>query len=154
MIKLLNINIYYKLALQCIFDKYYFYFFSVWRNTHNRSTFLNSSSLRHTRVMHFYNTININQYTGGPRYMREIGTQKIGSHITNSHIKRPRVTVNQRIGSRKEAISGSNILEIADKKTAYNEGCLYLYRGCNPHSLKFHVNMMSIDDNVFYFTLV
>jgi len=34
--------------------------------------------------------------------MREIGTQKIGSHITNSHIKRPRVTVNQRIGSRKE----------------------------------------------------
>jgi len=34
----------------------------VWRNTHNRSTFLNSSSLCHTRVMHFYNTININQY--------------------------------------------------------------------------------------------
>jgi len=57
--------------------------------------------------------------------MREIGTQKIGSHITNSHIKRPRVTVNQRIGSRKEAISGSHICEIADKKTAYNEGCLY-----------------------------
>jgi len=41
--------------------------------------------------------------------MREIGTQKIGSYITNSHIKRPRVTVNQRIGSRKEAISGSQI---------------------------------------------
>jgi len=40
-----------------------------------------------------------NQGTGGPRYMREIGTQKIGSHITNSHIKRPRVTVNHRIGS-------------------------------------------------------
>ncbi len=57
--------------------------------------------------------------------MREIGTQKIGSNITNSHIKRPRVTVNQRIGSRKEAISGSHICEIADKKTAYNEGCLY-----------------------------
>jgi len=57
--------------------------------------------------------------------MREIGTPKIGSHITNSHIKRPRVTVNQRIGSRKEAISGSHIREIADKKTAYNEGCLY-----------------------------
>jgi len=35
--------------------------------------------------------------------MRETGTQKIGSHITNLHIKRPRVTVNQRIGSRKEA---------------------------------------------------
>ena len=56
--------------------------------------------------------------------MREIGTQKMGSHITNLHIKRPRVTVNQRIGSRKEAISGSHIHEIADKKTAYNEGCL------------------------------
>ncbi len=62
--------------------------------------------------------------TGGPRYIREIGTQKIGSHITNSHIKRPRVTVNHRIGSRKEVISGLHICEIADKKTAYNEGCL------------------------------
>jgi len=58
--------------------------------------------------------------------MREIGTQNIGSHITNSNIKRPRVTVNQRIGSRKEAISGSHICKIADKKTAYNEGCLYI----------------------------
>jgi len=66
-------------------------------------------------------------HTGGPRYIREIGTQKIGLHITNLHIKRPRVTVNQRIGSRKEAISGSHILEIADKKTAYNEGCLYIH---------------------------
>jgi len=62
--------------------------------------------------------------TGGPRCIREKGTPKIGSHITNSHIKRPRITVNQRIGSRKEAISGSNIREITDKKTAYNEGCL------------------------------
>jgi len=33
--------------------------------------------------------------------MRDIGTPKIGSHITNSHIKRPRITVNLRIGSRK-----------------------------------------------------
>ncbi len=57
--------------------------------------------------------------------MREIGTPKIGLHISNSHIKRPRITVNQRIGSRKEAISTSHIREIADKKTAYNEGCLY-----------------------------
>jgi len=62
--------------------------------------------------------------------MREIGTQKIGSHITNSHIKRPRVTVNHRIGYRKEAISGSHICEIADKKTAYN-GCLYSFVACN-----------------------
>jgi hypothetical protein len=43
----------------------------------------------------------------------------------NSHIKRPRVIVNQRIGSRKEVISGSHIREIADEKTAYNVGCLY-----------------------------
>ncbi len=32
--------------------------------------------------------------TGGPRNMREIGTPKIGSHIMNLHIKRPRITVN------------------------------------------------------------
>ncbi len=56
--------------------------------------------------------------------MREIGTPKIGSHITNSHIKRSRITVNQRIGYRKEAISGLHICKMADKKTAYNEGCL------------------------------
>jgi len=53
--------------------------------------------------------------------MREIGTPKIGSNI-----KRPRMTVNLRIGSRKKAISGSHIRDIADKKTAYNEGRLYL----------------------------
>jgi len=44
--------------------------------------------------------------TGGPCYIREIGTPKMGSNIKNLHIKRPRITVNQRIGSRKEAISG------------------------------------------------
>jgi len=33
--------------------------------------------------------------------MREIGTQKIASYITNLHIKRPKITVNQRIGSKK-----------------------------------------------------
>jgi len=32
--------------------------------------------------------------TGLPRYMQEIGTPKIGSHIMNLHIKRPRLTVN------------------------------------------------------------
>jgi len=58
--------------------------------------------------------------------MWEIGTPKIGSHLTNSNIKRPRITVNKRIGSRKKAISGSHICKIADKKTAYNEGCLYI----------------------------
>jgi hypothetical protein len=58
--------------------------------------------------------------TGGPGYMRDIGTPKTGLHITNSYIKRPRITVNQRIGSRKEAISGSHVQETAD-----NEGHLY-----------------------------
>jgi len=57
--------------------------------------------------------------------MREIGTPKIGSHITNSHIKRPRITVNQGIGSTKEAISGLHTCKIADKKAAYNEGRLF-----------------------------
>jgi len=32
--------------------------------------------------------------TVGPRYMREIGTPKIDSHIKNSHLKRPRMTDN------------------------------------------------------------
>jgi hypothetical protein len=49
--------------------------------------------------------------------MLEIGTPKIGSNITNSHIKRLSFTVNKRIGSRKKAISGSHLHEIADKKT-------------------------------------
>jgi len=43
----------------------------------------------------------------------------------NSHLKRPRITINKRIGSRKKAISQSHIHEIADKKTAYNKGRLY-----------------------------
>ncbi len=60
--------------------------------------------------------------------MREIGTPKIGSHIMNLHIKRPRNIINWRIGSRKKAIFQSHILEIADKKTAYNKGRLYIAR--------------------------
>jgi len=32
--------------------------------------------------------------TGGPHYIREIGTPKICSHIMNSHIKRSTITVN------------------------------------------------------------
>ena len=66
-----------------------------------------------------------NRSTGGPRYMREIGTAKRCSHIMNSHIRRPTITVNKRIGSRKKDIFESHIREFADKKTAYNEGCLY-----------------------------
>ncbi len=63
--------------------------------------------------------------TGGPYYDREIGTPKIGSHITNFCIKRPTITVNLRIGSRKMAISQSHIRKNANKKAAYNEGRLY-----------------------------
>jgi len=40
-----------------------------------------------------FNNISI-ENTGGPCYMREIGTPKIGSHIMNLYIKRPRMTVN------------------------------------------------------------
>jgi hypothetical protein len=64
--------------------------------------------------------------TGGPRYMREIGTVKYVSHITNSHIKRPRITIKERIGSIKKDHSQSHIREFADKKTAYNEVRLYI----------------------------
>jgi len=36
-----------------------------------------------------------NKYnTGGPCYMREIGTPKIDWHIMNLHLKRPKITVN------------------------------------------------------------
>jgi len=45
----------------------------------------------------------------------------------NSHLKRPTITVNKRIGSRKKAIFQSHIHKFADKKTAYNESRLYYY---------------------------
>jgi hypothetical protein len=38
--------------------------------------------------------VQVNVSTGGPRYTREIGTPKICSHIMNSNIKRPTITVN------------------------------------------------------------
>jgi hypothetical protein len=40
------------------------------------------------------------QGTGGPRYLREIGTPKISQDIINLHIKGPRITVNLSMGSR------------------------------------------------------
>jgi len=61
--------------------------------------------------------------------MREIGTPKIGSHIMNSHVKRPSkddCKLEDRF--QKKAISRSHIREIADKKTAYNEGHLHCTR--------------------------
>jgi hypothetical protein len=72
--------------------------------------------------------------------MREIGTPKIGSHIMNSHIQRPRITINWRIGSRKKDIFQSHICKIADKKTAYNEGRLYIER-------KFRIRKLTILDS-------
>ncbi len=52
--------------------------------------------------------------------MREIGTSKI-----DSHIKRPR-TCKLVDRLQKKAITQSHIREIAVKKTAYDEGHLYL----------------------------
>ncbi len=46
----------------------------------------------------------------------------------NSHIKRPRMTVNWEIWSRNMANLQSQIREFADKKTAFNEVCLYRAR--------------------------
>ncbi len=57
--------------------------------------------------------------------MRDIGTIKVGLHVMNSHIKRLKITINKRIGSRKKPIFHLHICKIADKKTAYNEGPLY-----------------------------
>ncbi len=65
--------------------------------------------------LHAVSTLHF-ESAGGPRYMQVIGTSKIGLHITNSHIQRPRMTVNLRIGSRKMAISQSLMRKIADKK--------------------------------------
>jgi len=76
--------------------------------------------------IHAFSTL-LFESTGGPRYMREIGTPKIGLHVINLHIKRPRITVNLRIGARKRAISQSHICKIAGKKAAYNEGHLYFH---------------------------
>jgi hypothetical protein len=59
--------------------------------------------------------------TVGPRYMRQIGTKKFGLQIKNLHIKRPRITVNRGIRSRKMANLQAQIREFADKKTAYNK---------------------------------
>ncbi len=55
-------------------------------------------------------------YTVGPRYMQQLRTEKSGSQ-TNSHIKRPRMTVNSGIRSRKMVNLQLQIHEIADKKT-------------------------------------
>jgi len=58
--------------------------------------------------------------------MREIGTQKIGSHIMNLHIKRPRITVNLRIGSRKMVISQSHILAQIKRSHMTRAACTIL----------------------------
>ena len=50
----------------------------------------------------------------GPRHIRGIGTPKFGFHIRNLQIKRPRITINLRIGSRKMSSSQSHICKIVD----------------------------------------
>jgi hypothetical protein len=62
---------------------------------------------------------------GGPRYMREIGTPKIGSHIMNLHLKKTKDYHKLEDRFQKKAIFQLHICKIADKKTAYNEGRLY-----------------------------
>jgi len=42
------------------------------------------------------NLVVLNLNTGGPRYMREKGTLKIGSHIMNSHIKISKITISEK----------------------------------------------------------
>jgi hypothetical protein len=64
--------------------------------------------------------------TVGPRYMQWIGTEKFGSHITNLHIKRPRMTVNWGMLSRKMPNLQLQTREFANKKTDYNEVCLFV----------------------------
>jgi len=46
------------------------------------------------RLLYFSNKCASIEYARGPRYMQEIGSPKIGSHITNLHLKRPKITVN------------------------------------------------------------
>ncbi len=65
--------------------------------------------------------------TGGPRYMRQIGTVEYDLHITSSNIKRPRMTINQRMGSINKDHSQSLIHKFADKKTAYNGVEVYFF---------------------------
>jgi hypothetical protein len=75
-------------------------------------------------------------------YARDRDSKK-GSNIMNSNIKRPRIVVNLRIGSRKMAISQLYICEIADKKVAYNEGLLY-YKVVEGEIHIFFANFISI----------
>jgi len=58
----------------------------------SRKMMANSRNRPHEWPYFFYRGPNLN--TGGSRYIREIKTPKIDSHIMNSHIKRPRITVN------------------------------------------------------------
>ncbi len=57
--------------------------------------------------------------------MRHIGTEKFGSNITILHIKRPRMTVDWKIRSRKIVNLQLKIHKFEDKRTAYNEVQLY-----------------------------
>jgi hypothetical protein len=60
--------------------------------------------------------------------MLQIGTLKLGSHSMNT--KRPRMTVNSRIGSIKRIIDNRRYAKSQMKKTAYYDVCLCL-KYCN-----------------------
>ena len=67
------------------------------------------SNAAHECLKSILSYISFSISTGCPLYMREMGTDTMCSHITNSHIKRPMMTINKRIGSRKMANSQSHI---------------------------------------------
>jgi len=78
--------------------------------------------------LNFQHTSSYFPHTGGPHYMRKIGSPKIGSHIMNSHVKIPKITTNHWISSREKDISKSHICEISDRKTTFNEGRLFFLK--------------------------
>jgi len=98
---------------------------------HGPSSDMSSEVL--VRRLHIINDVkNLNESAckfiiGGPRYMREIGTPKICSHKMNSHIKKTNEHCKLEDRFQKKAIFQSHICKFADKKTAYNEGRLYLF---------------------------
>ncbi len=59
-------------------------------------------------------------------YLIERGPKELRLYITNLHIKRPRMTVNWGIRSRKMFNFQLQMLEFSDKKAVYNEVRLYL----------------------------
>jgi len=63
--------------------------------------------------------------------MQEIGTPKICSHIMNLHIKRPTITVNYRIGSRKRPFFNRIYANSQIKRPHITRAaCIAFFKGC------------------------